>query len=477
MAYLHGIQVDEAATKVIAPITGTAGLQIVFGTAPVHLSADPRKAANELYLFSSFKEAAETLGYSSDFEKYTLCASMHISLLQKGIAPIILCNVLDPAVHKKELEEKGYSVKEKQVIIPEDGVLLYSLVVKNGETVLQEEVDYTVAFNQDNFAVITFLGEEELTEVLVSGEIIDPDAVTAEDIIGGYDVISGKETGLELVRKVYPKFGLVPGLILAPKWSCDPEVAIMMSAKCENINGCFRCECVVDLDTEQVKKYSDILEYKNKNGLVGEHMIALWPMLKLGDDLVYYSSVYAASLAHQDAQNDDVPSLTLSNKLLGVTGSVLKDGTEVNLDQVQANMVNAAGIVTVINASGYRAWGSNTTAYPGTTDPKDRWINCRRFFSWWANSFILTYFQKVDQPLNKILIESIIDSENIRGNSYVAMGKCAGARMEYVAEENPITQILNGQIVFHQYLAPYPPAEYIKNTLEFDTDALETALS
>lgn len=476
MAYQHGIQVNEAATKIITPITGTAGLQVIFGTAPVHLAADPKKAANELYMFTNFKEAAETLGYSDDFEKYTLCGSMYVSLSQKGIAPIILCNVLDPTIHKKELEEKSYPIKEGQVIIPEDGILLYSLVVKNGDVMLQKEVDYTIAFNQDEFAVITFL-EDGLTEVMVSGDKIDPDAITAADIIGGFDIVTGKETGLELVRQVYPKFGMTPGLLLAPKWSCDPGVAVMMSSKCELINGCFRCECVVDIDTEKVRKYSDILEYKNKNGIVGEHMVGVWPMLKLGDALLYYSSVYAASVAYQDVQNDDIPCLTMSNKLLGVTGSILKDGTEVNLDQIQANIINAAGIITVINANGYRAWGSNTTAYPGTTDPKDRWINCRRFFSWWGNSFILTYFQKVDDPLNKVLIESIVDSENIRGNSYVATGKCAGARIEYRAEENPITQILDGQLVFHQYLAPYPPAEFIKNTLEFDTDALEAALS
>ena len=37
--------------------------------------------------------------------------------------------------------------------------------------------------------------------------------------------------------------------------------------------------------------------------------------------------------------------------------------------------------------------------------------------------------------------------------------------------------ILDGQIRFHQHLAPYTPAEDILNTLEFDPDALATALN
>ena len=74
------------------------------------------------------------------------------------------------------------------------------------------------------------------------------------------------------------------------------------------------------------------------------------------------------------------------------------------------------------------------------------------------------------------LIESVVDSENIRGNSYVP-SKCAGARIEFSEDENPVTDILNGKIQFHQYLAPYVPAEDILNILEFDPTMLSAALS
>ena len=69
-----------------------------------------------------------------------------------------------------------------------------------------------------------------------------------------------------------------------------------------------------------------------------------------------------------------------------------------------------------------------------------------------------------------------MDSENIRGNAYVSAGKCAAAYIEYNEAENPVTDILNGKITFHQHLAPYVPAEDILNILEFDTDALQSAL-
>ena len=166
----------------------------------------------------------------------------------------------------------------------------------------------------------------------------------------------------------------------------------------------------------------------------------------------------------------------LSHLLKGITGLCLEDGTEVVLDELQANLLNGQGIITAINDSGWKSWGNNTACYPANTDPKDRWFCCRRFFSWWGNSFIRTYKQKVDDNGSYRLIESVVDSENIRGNSYVP-SKCAGARIEFSEDENPVTDILNGKIQFHQYLAPYTPAEDILNVLEFDPTMLSAALS
>ena len=127
--------------------------------------------------------------------------------------------------------------------------------------------------------------------------------------------------------------------------------------------------------------------------------------------------------------------------------------------------------------NGWKSWGNNSAAYPGTTDPKDRWFACRRFFSWWGNTFIQTYAQKVDDPANFRLIEDIVDSENIRGNAYVAEGRCAAAYISFNEEENQVTDLLNGRLTFHQHLSPYVPAEDIVNILEFDPDGLSRALN
>ena len=51
MAYKHGVYVQEQATKLIAPVLGTAGLQVVVGTAPVNMLDNPAAACNTPLVF------------------------------------------------------------------------------------------------------------------------------------------------------------------------------------------------------------------------------------------------------------------------------------------------------------------------------------------------------------------------------------------------------------------------------------------
>ena len=483
MAYNHGVRILENPTSLTAPILGTAAFQVVVGVSPVNLAEDPYKATNVVKLAYSFPEASAAVGYSNNLKDYNLNQSISATFKKFAVAPIALINVLDPKKHKVEIPKTTCQVDALQATVGIEGILLDTLVVEAGETRLRADVDYITGFDDDGYAVIILLESgagAEATALSVSGDKIDPSQVTSKDIIGGYNVSTGEESGLELVRQVYPLFGMTPGIITSPGYSKDPVVASVMAAKCLKINGLFTCECIVDLDSTPsgATKYTDVKTVKEKSGFVSEHMSVVWPKVRIGDEVYYFSALYSALIAYVDASNDDVPSLSASNKAIPVTGLCLDDGadSEVVVDQEQANVVNSYGVSTAVNFNGFRSWGNNSAAYPMTTDPKDRWFCCRRFFSWWGNSFILSYFQKVDDPADFRLIQSICDAENIRGNSYVAQGKCAGARINYNEDENPITDILNGKIQFRQYLAPYTPAEDILNILEFDPTMLEAAL-
>jgi phage tail sheath protein FI len=181
-------------------------------------------------------------------------------------------------------------------------------------------------------------------------------------------------------------------------------------------------------------------------------------------------------MAYTDANNDGVPSRSPSNRIVGRGGSgvvatCLEDGTEIVLTQDQATTINSYGVNTALNMNGWRLFGSYTGAYPYSTEVKDAWAPVRRMFNWQGNNFIQIYFDKVDDPLNAVLIESIVDAENVRCAAF-APTHWAGAEINYYATDNPTANLLAGKIVFRQRIAPYPAAQEIDNILSYDVSML-----
>ena len=62
MPYNHGVYNQEQETSLPTPIQGTAGLQVIFGTAPIHLAADPAAAVNKPVVCYSFAECQQAMG-------------------------------------------------------------------------------------------------------------------------------------------------------------------------------------------------------------------------------------------------------------------------------------------------------------------------------------------------------------------------------------------------------------------------------
>ena len=138
MPYNHGVYNQEQETSLTTPIQGTAGLQVIFGTAPIHLAEDPAAAVNKPVVCYSFAECQQAMGYSDDFENFTLCQSMDACFRVFNVAPIILVNVLDPGKsgHTTQNTEEECAVADGAVAYAKQFVLLDTIVVKNADATL-----------------------------------------------------------------------------------------------------------------------------------------------------------------------------------------------------------------------------------------------------------------------------------------------------------------------------------------------------
>ena len=480
-----GVHVFEKATSVQTPKVATVGIPFVVGTAPVQSAAKPAKS-NVPVLVTSWDEAVEKLGFSYDWESYTLCEFMYSHLQLFGAQPVIFCNILDPEAMKKAVEAKDYDVTDHKATLP-IGAVAGSIKVKATvdvegtptEQELKADEDYSILYDRDDtdtYVCIVELLEDgsayDAETVNIAYNEANPTTATVADVVDGVAQVDACLTAV----------GLVPDLIAAPGWSHNTVVAAVMATKAAAINGLFKGKAVIDADSGEdgVTEYSQLSGSKNKNNFVDVDQIICWPMVQLGDYRFHLSTQICGLMATVDAGNRGIPYESPSNKNLKMDACVLKDGTPVNLTWNQVDLIAGSwGVVTAVNFldSGWVAKGNYTACYPGNTDVKDQFIPVSRMFDFIGNTLIRTFWSKLDKPMTPALRDSILQTCNIWLGGLTGGGYLYGARAEMLAEENPLTSLLDGIITLHIYNAPPVPAQEIDFILEYDVSYMETALA
>jgi len=480
--YAHGVSASEVPTSARPPITANAGLPVVVGTAAVVEGV--RTNVNVPVLCTSLAEFNAAFG-DGPVADYTLSefASVYFGLY--GVQPAVCINVLDPddedhmdAVARAALAwadaETSQTVEvfgaDKTTVVLDDGAappVAYALTT-----------DYTLAYDSDGYLVITrvaagAMGTGALPLCHLTYSKMDPAGVVAADVIG--TAVGAVNTGLYCIEDVCPKLQQVPGMFLAPGYSHEPTVAAGLVARGASVNGVFVPQIVVDLDPDEyeIANYSEAAAWKLASNYTSANMVCCWPKVTRGTATHWMSSHYAGLANLTDAgAGQGVPYVSPSNKDLLADGAVMEDGTEVALTWLQANILNAAGIVTALNFGGWRLWGNRTAGYPASTDPKDAFVPIRRMTLWLVNTLTLTYFSRVDDAMNLRLIESVVDSANIFMNGLAAQGAILAGEVVFAVADNPTVDLLDGGSTFRVYWTPPPPAKSISFVIEYDVAAL-----
>ena len=496
MAYKHGVQVSEIPTSILPAAEVDSAIPVYFGTAPVNMAN--KANVNKPILAYTYGEAAAALGFvpaqedaASGLKKFafSLSEAMQSQFALHAVAPAIFVNVLDPATHVKPASGSvKLSATTGRGTVALTGVDLDTVVLtlRSAGEESEESVhtyvrgsDYQVSFDDNGYLVIASEkdGDEFIcatsVALTVNASQLDPSAVTAADIIGGET--NGVKKGLELVNEIFPRFRLVPGSIVAPGFSENPAVAAVMAAKASAINGIFRAVAICDVPADTVRTYSAVAQWKEQNNYTDAFQIVCWPMLSLSGTAYHASTQLAGLLGAVDAENNGTPYVSPSNHNYQMTAAVLADGTEVYLGKEQAEYLNGQGIVTALNfIGGWKCWGNRTGVYPGSTDVKDAFIPIRRMFNWIGNTFIQTFWQRVDAPLNRRTIDAIVDSANIWLNGLASRQYILGGRVEFLESENTTADLMDGKVTFHVFVTPPSPARELDFTLEYDPDYVET---
>ncbi|MPY20641.1 phage tail sheath family protein [Paenibacillus glucanolyticus] len=473
MVDFHGVKTTEVFQPKPAVVQSNT-LPLYFGTAPINLVTNPAAAVNTIILANNLEEFRAKLGYSDDWKSFTLCEAAHAHFVESEQGPIAFVNVMD-VTDTEVTAPAAATFVDGLHTIDKQGVLKATVTVADGTTTFEQGKDYTLTFDAAGKLVIAIVSGGAIpagtTSLQVGYSSLKSSNVTASRIIGGTDAQTGERSGLEMIEDVFLETSFVPNLIVAPGWSHDPVVAAVMVAKSKNINGLFEAHAVTDLDANQ--KYVDIAKWKEENGYTDMLQTNTYPMTTLKGRTYHMSTLVTADMVATDAQNEGVPYQTPSNQPITADGLVYADGTPVRIPFDQANALNANGIVTAIRwPDGFKAWGNYTGAYPEYKDAQRTFIPVRRMFSYIKNNLVLRHWQQVDDPLNRRMIDSVVDSANIWINGLVGAGYLLGGRVEFLAADNPSSQLGNGKAVYRVYVTPPSMAQEIEFFVLYDASYL-----
>ena len=490
--YRHGVYTSEAPTSLLPARAVDSAVVFAVGTAAVHKLTDADKLpVNEPMLFYSYDEFVKTMGWDADnFGDFTLQELIYSHFALYRGAPVIAVNVFDPQKHASEISDEKITfstalLDADTARLAHSGVRSVQLASEDGETTYVEGEDYEIDAPSGLIMRVPDGQIPEGAAALASYVFADVSKVTVDDIIGGIEPTTGLAAGLELIDEAFPRFRLVPSIVLCPKFCEDDDVAIVMAAKCDGINGLFQAICLIDIPSDgpnAVTRYTNAPGYKEKHNLTDKLMIVCWPKVKLGDNVYCLSTHLAGVIASTDADHEGIPNASPSNKRLDITscGYVDKKGQwqEVWLDLQKANYLNGQGIYTVSNFDGgMKSWGGRMACYPSNTDPKDAQDLIRRFFNWYQVQFILTYFSKVDEPMTRRLVKTFLKSEQIKLDGWTAREIILGGSISFDESENPLVDLIDGIMRFHIRVTPPPAARDIEGIFEFEPENMKALFS
>ena len=484
--YLHGAygRINTAGNRAASKSNSAF---VYIGTAPVHLVSNGAGNVNKPVLVSNIAEAKALFGYSDDFAKYTLCEAMKAHLIDNGVSPIVLINVLDPAVH---ISEQGGSVSltanNGRVIIPDaESICVDTLSVKSGSESKTYGVDYTVAYN-DSKKTLTIaelksgaLGTSTLT---ITWTAVDATKVDKTTVIGTTDNY-GKNTGIYAVKDVYQLTGYVPSYILAPGFSSIPAVHSVMRGIAQKINGHWDAYVIADLpivdESGEKITIASAKTWKNANGYNGDNETVYFPMATGADGKHYHLSVLsAANLQTLLTAQDGIPYKSASNTEIAVRSLYMGEEAEGTVfdDQIINENLCKNGIASAAFVGGkWVIWGAHTASYTYESGDSITVAETNTMMMYYlSNDFQNRRAANVDKPMTANDLKSIVSEEQARLDALIKIGALTYGTVMLEASAAPESDIMNGDFTFSFNITTTPLAKSLTAVVTWTNDGFIT---
>lgn len=281
-----------------------------------------------------------------------------------------------------------------------------------------------------------------------SGE--DAQAQTLSNIIGTTDE-NGKYTGLKALLTAEAVTGVKPRILGVPGLD-SLEVATALAPICQKLRA------FGYVSAWGCKTISEAIKYREN--FSQRELMVIWP-----DFLAWDTASNSSSVAYSTARALGMRAAidqsagwhkTLSNVgVNGVTGISTPVFWDLQESGTDADLLNEAGVTTLIRKDGFRFWGNRTCS----DDPLFLFENYTRTAQVIADTMADAHMWAVDKPITASLIRDIIDGINAKFRELKSNGYIIDATCWFDEEANDAVSLKAGKLYIDYDYTPVPPLE------------------
>lgn len=309
--------------------------------------------------------------------------------------------------------------------------------------------------------------------------------ITPADIVGEVKV-TGERTGLKLFETAQNKYGFEPMIYIAPRYSALDAVKQELVAITE------KTEAMAYIDTPDGWSFNQAIESRGNGGdfaTLKEGQKLLFPHVLIPNPeyaadaaqpgeryLNVPLSAYAAGLRAKIDLTEGWHVSSSNHAYTGIEGTDEPITFALNDKSCEANLLNAAGITTVVNmyGNGLVEWGNYTTGFPGTTTPEV--FECvRRSRMIIKRSITMACAQFIDKKqVKQADIDLVRNTVNQFYNKLMNDQKIVYGQCFFDKKKNPVSELAQGHVTFSNEWTPALPMQRMTFDHKIDLNKLST---
>lgn len=283
------------------------------------------------------------------------------------------------------------------------------------------------------------------------GETAEAKAADQVSKIIGTTLPSGQYTGMKALLAAQTQLGVKPRILGVPEYDSE-EVTTALVAIAQKLRA------FAYASTAGAETIAEAITYRDNFG--ARELMLLHPEFTRWDtttNATVSMSPVAYALGLRAKIDQEVGwHKTLSNlPINGVTGLSRDIYWDLQESATDAGLLNENEVTALINAQGYRFWGSRTCS----DDPLFAFESATRTAQVLADSIAEAHFWAVDKPLHPSLVKDILEGVNAKFRELKNFGYILDGKAWYDEEANSSSSLKSGKLIIDYDYTPIPPVE------------------